>query len=199
MRDEKEERKKQARSNKQTRQSNTAHPRQSLFLEKMSCHVRVYTCSRGHQAIRHRSPQVLAVFTWEVWSASAALSLAAEFDSAVVPASVSASSLATASLVKILPILLCGEEYNYRDGVAFGVHNRCIYKAFRCIHLHTTCQFPKQIFFYNNSRVSFIFDYLALSFIFDYNSVNLIRLIKHEETLHTVNYLLDCKPIHGTM
>ena len=32
MRDEKEERKKQARSNKQTRQSNTAHPRQSLFL-----------------------------------------------------------------------------------------------------------------------------------------------------------------------
>ena len=37
MRDEKEERKKQARSNKQTRQSNTAHPRQSLFLEKMSC------------------------------------------------------------------------------------------------------------------------------------------------------------------
>ena len=34
MRDEKEERKKQARSNKQTRQSNTAHPRQLLFLEK---------------------------------------------------------------------------------------------------------------------------------------------------------------------
>ena len=32
MRDEKEERKKQARSNKQTRQSNTAHLRQSLFL-----------------------------------------------------------------------------------------------------------------------------------------------------------------------
>ena len=31
MRDEKEERKKQARSNKQTRQSNTAHPRQSLM------------------------------------------------------------------------------------------------------------------------------------------------------------------------
>ena len=37
MRDEKEERMKQARSNKQTRQSNTAHPRQSLFLRKMSC------------------------------------------------------------------------------------------------------------------------------------------------------------------
>ena len=38
MRDEKEGRKKQARSNKQQlRQSNTAHPRQSLFLPKMSC------------------------------------------------------------------------------------------------------------------------------------------------------------------
>ena len=37
MRDEKEERKKQARSNNQTRQSNTAHPRQSLFLRQMSC------------------------------------------------------------------------------------------------------------------------------------------------------------------
>ena len=33
----KEGRKKQARSNKQTRQSNTAHPRQSLFLRKMNC------------------------------------------------------------------------------------------------------------------------------------------------------------------
>ena len=37
MRDEKEGRKKQARSNNQTRQSNTAHPRQSLFQRKMSC------------------------------------------------------------------------------------------------------------------------------------------------------------------
>ena len=36
IRDEKEERSKQS-TNKQTRQSNTAHPRQSLFLEKMSC------------------------------------------------------------------------------------------------------------------------------------------------------------------
>ena len=34
MRDEKEERKKQAKSNKQARQSNTAHPRHSLFLER---------------------------------------------------------------------------------------------------------------------------------------------------------------------
>ena len=31
MRDEKEERKKQARSNKQTRQSNTAHPRHEYY------------------------------------------------------------------------------------------------------------------------------------------------------------------------
>ena len=38
MRDEKRGRKKQARSNKQQlRQSNSAHPRQSLFLRKMSC------------------------------------------------------------------------------------------------------------------------------------------------------------------
>ena len=37
MRDEKERRKKQARSSKHTRQSNTVHPRQSLFLRKMSC------------------------------------------------------------------------------------------------------------------------------------------------------------------
>ena len=33
----KKERSKQLMSNKQIRQSNTAHPRQSLFLEKMSC------------------------------------------------------------------------------------------------------------------------------------------------------------------
>ena len=36
LRDEKEGKKKQAMSNKQTRQSNTAHPRQSLFLRKMN-------------------------------------------------------------------------------------------------------------------------------------------------------------------
>ena len=42
MRDEKEERKKQARSNKQTRQSNTAHPRQSLFREKMNMYMYVF-------------------------------------------------------------------------------------------------------------------------------------------------------------
>ena len=34
MRDEKEERKEQARSNKQQGKANTAHPRQSLFLRK---------------------------------------------------------------------------------------------------------------------------------------------------------------------
>ena len=46
MRDEKEERKKQARSNKQTRQSNTAHPRQSLFLvhDTMYSHVIICLC-----------------------------------------------------------------------------------------------------------------------------------------------------------
>ena len=61
MRDEKEERKKQARSNKQTRQSNTAHPRQSLFLEKMSClrwdsnprHV-LYTLDRALYQLSYR-------------------------------------------------------------------------------------------------------------------------------------------------
>ena len=40
MRDEKEGRKKQAKSNKQTRQSNTAHPRQSLFLGAASSGTR---------------------------------------------------------------------------------------------------------------------------------------------------------------
>ena len=50
MRDEKEERKKQARSNKQTRQSNTAHPRQSLFLEKMSC----LRCDSNHDTLYSR-------------------------------------------------------------------------------------------------------------------------------------------------
>ena len=39
MRDEKEERKKRTRSNKQTRQSNTAHPTQLLSLRKMSMHM----------------------------------------------------------------------------------------------------------------------------------------------------------------
>ena len=39
MRDEKEGRRKQARSNKQTRQSNTAHPRQSLFPKKNELHI----------------------------------------------------------------------------------------------------------------------------------------------------------------
>ena len=48
MRDEKEERKKQARSNKQTRQSNTAHSRQSLFLKYMFvCNIK-YSCIWSH-------------------------------------------------------------------------------------------------------------------------------------------------------
>ena len=45
MRDEKEERKKQARSNKQTRQSNTAHPRQSLYMYMYIYDVQVNTCT----------------------------------------------------------------------------------------------------------------------------------------------------------
>ena len=44
MRDEKEERKKQARSNKQTRQSNTAHPTHDTLYSRQSAlpHVRDY-------------------------------------------------------------------------------------------------------------------------------------------------------------
>ena len=51
MRDEKEERKKQARSNKQTRQSNTAHPCTCMTLHRVATcilgtcvHVYVRTC-----------------------------------------------------------------------------------------------------------------------------------------------------------
>ena len=44
MRDEKEERKKQARSNKQTRQSNTAHP---------NVHVSMYSCALVHSTVEH--------------------------------------------------------------------------------------------------------------------------------------------------
>ena len=42
MRDEKEERKKQARSNKQTRQSNTAHPRQSIHVHAAHFSMKIY-------------------------------------------------------------------------------------------------------------------------------------------------------------
>ena len=61
----KEERKKQARSNKQTRQSNTVHPRQSLFLEKMSCLGRVglepttlYTRDRALYQLSYLGPNL---------------------------------------------------------------------------------------------------------------------------------------------
>ena len=68
MRDEKEEKKKQARSNKQTRQSNTAHPRQSLFLEKMSClrwdsnprHSILYTLYSRQSALPTELPRQLS-------------------------------------------------------------------------------------------------------------------------------------------
>ena len=45
-------RKKQARSNKQTRQSTTAHPRQSLFLRKMSCLTCTCTCTCTYMYIQ---------------------------------------------------------------------------------------------------------------------------------------------------
>ena len=63
MRDEKEERKKQARSNKQTRQSNTAHPRQSLYkyihiiIYYNIIHIHVYTLGKEGHA-KHRQVQV---------------------------------------------------------------------------------------------------------------------------------------------
>ena len=57
MRDEKEERKKQARSNKQTRQSNTAHPRQSLFMYVSIDHsLAVYTL---YELVRTRTHDTL--------------------------------------------------------------------------------------------------------------------------------------------
>ena len=68
MRDEKEERKKQARSNKQTRQSNTAHPRQSHVHVLLShvhmgvvthTHVRTFhTCILQHRRVH----QVLSCY-----------------------------------------------------------------------------------------------------------------------------------------
>ena len=59
MRDEKEERKKQARSNKQTKQSNTAQPRQSLFLRKTNC----LGGTRTHDTLYSRHVQVYKVHT----------------------------------------------------------------------------------------------------------------------------------------
>ena len=83
MRDEKEGRKKQARSDKQTtRQSNTAHPRQSLFLRKISdsggtrthgtlhsrqsalpaeLHVHVHNAVRDRQTDRDRETLVCGI------------------------------------------------------------------------------------------------------------------------------------------
>ena len=47
-----DERKKQARSNKQTRQSNAAHPRQSLVHVNVNVHVYcVYTCTHAHSPL----------------------------------------------------------------------------------------------------------------------------------------------------
>ena len=55
-----DERKKQARSNKQTRQSNTAHPRQSLLREKMSCLGHVHPFSVYYYC---RSPGIYIMCT----------------------------------------------------------------------------------------------------------------------------------------
>ena len=54
MRDEKEERKKQARSSKQTRQSNTAHPRQSLFRAASGGTRILYTLDRALYQLSYR-------------------------------------------------------------------------------------------------------------------------------------------------
>ena len=57
MRDEKEERKKQARSNKQTRQGNTAHPRQSLWNEPniySTSHKKLKYSTAGTERVRSR-------------------------------------------------------------------------------------------------------------------------------------------------
>ena len=51
MRDEKEERKKQARLNKQTRQSNTAHPRQLEKKLPQVGHMYMYFSSAGRVPI----------------------------------------------------------------------------------------------------------------------------------------------------
>ena len=62
MRDEKEERKKQARSNKQTRQSNTAHPRQSLFLENM--YMYMWDTGSDKHALSQTSPYNIMVWVY---------------------------------------------------------------------------------------------------------------------------------------
>ena len=54
-----DERKKQARSNKQTRQSNTAHPRQSLFLTALGgtrTHDTLYSRQSAHMYIHFITP-----------------------------------------------------------------------------------------------------------------------------------------------
>ena len=69
MRDEKEERKKQARSNKQTRQSNTAHQRQSFFLRKNELpwvglepmHVHVKEGRDLKRGYKHQGNQICAL------------------------------------------------------------------------------------------------------------------------------------------
>ena len=82
MRDEKEERKKQARSNKQTRQSNTAHPRQSLFHVHVNTHIYIactvctctacitehlyrVTCCEVTHSLTHSGKKLQELFPWQ--------------------------------------------------------------------------------------------------------------------------------------
>ena len=76
-----DERKKQARSNKQTRQSNTAHPRQSLFLYMyMNNHVYVqeltlhnYKCTTGVQMYMQYSKKGMYMYSIHMYIHSSEL------------------------------------------------------------------------------------------------------------------------------
>ena len=57
VRDEKEERKKQARANKQTKQSNTAHFPKKNELPQVGLHVRVHVLMRDEKEKRSKQGQ----------------------------------------------------------------------------------------------------------------------------------------------
>ena len=60
MRDEKEERKKQARSNKQTRQSNTAHPRVHRYTYMYTMHLnQASKVKQTNKAKQHSTPKAV--------------------------------------------------------------------------------------------------------------------------------------------
>ena len=89
MRDEKEERKKQARSNKQTRQSNKAHPRQS--------HVNVNVLPRNEGYLRSKAVaftyllMALSLFQGITRSAFRASAFSADMVTGVVKTPISSS------------------------------------------------------------------------------------------------------------